>query len=69
MSKVIDMKTRTEITELPLTQSEGEAILNHLLAYEGKTDKEFEIIKNLMRIVENNSGVSIFQFMWKRSAK
>ena len=69
MSKVIDMKTRQEITELPLTQDEGKAILNHLMAFEGTSAAQFEIIKNLMRIAENNSGVDFFEYMWERSAK
>jgi hypothetical protein len=69
MNKVIDMKTREEITQLPLTEAEGTAILNHLIAFEGTSAAQFELIKNLMKIAENNSGVNFFEFMWARAAK
>lgn len=67
MSKVIDIKTRQEITQLPLTTEEGEKILNHLMHFEPKTDAEAEIMKNIMKMVENNSGVNFFDYMWNRA--
>lgn len=67
MAKVIDFYTRKEITEMPATVEQGEALIENLLKFEltsaRRGNGNQELIANLIGMVENNSGASRYTVM------
>jgi hypothetical protein len=68
MAKVICFYTREEITSLPSTTAEGEALIEHLLKFElSRSTNPFvgpvELIENIIGMIENNSGASRYEIM------
>lgn len=68
MGKVIDFYTRQEVTELPASKEEGEALIMALLEYEltrstNPFAPEVELISNVISMVENNTGASRYDVM------
>lgn len=69
MGKVIDFYTRKEVTDMPVTIAEGEAMIEHLLQYELELEHNnqlggpYQLIENLISMVECNSGASRYVVM------
>lgn len=62
MGKVIDMFTRSELTDRYYTKEQGEALIKHLLEYDSQFEdalySEYFLVDSLIRMIENNSGAS-----------
>ena len=74
MRKVINMFTREEMTELLISQEHGKNIIEHLMKYVNAEDvthynPEYGVIDSLIRIIENNSGVSKDEILLERFLK
>jgi hypothetical protein len=68
MGKVIDIWTRKEITEIPVSKEAGEFLILNLLQYElSRSTNPFapdiELISNLISMVENNTGARRYEVM------
>lgn len=67
MGKVIEMVTKKEITEMPATVEQGEALIETLLKFElanaRRGTSNQELISNVISMVENNSGARRFDVM------
>jgi hypothetical protein len=59
-AKVIDLFTRKEITESLYSPESASEIIGYLMKYESESnsDEDYKIIDNLLRMLENNSGVA-----------
>lgn len=69
MGKVICFYSGKEITELPVSKREGEALLENLLRFEMFHNPDMEwnslshLLRNMVLMIENNSGASRFDVM------
>lgn len=68
MGKVIDIFTKKEVTEMPATVQDGEAIIEVLLRLEVKQNNSpfsasAELMSNVITMVENNTGAQRFDVM------
>lgn len=69
MSKVICFYTRKEVTEMPATKEQGEAMIENLLKFElvqsrrGKANQE--LLANVISMIENNTGATRYEVMDK----
>lgn len=68
MGKVIDMVTRQEITEMPATKAQGEALIENVLKFEIISNMRHiptsqPLIDNLVTMIENNTGASRYEVM------
>ena len=74
MSKVINIVTRIEEIELPHDAQGGKDLLNHLMEYKALNRSsmsygEHYLMANIIRMVENNSGVNVCEMIQEMSAK
>lgn len=74
MKKVICMITRMPIESLPLDSDGGKDLLNFLMEYKALARSsmsvgEHYVMAQMIRMVENNSGLSLDEMLEKRSAK
>ena len=68
MAKVICFYTREEITALPHTKQDGDAMIENLLRLDMQRSKrqgvpDAGLIEALISIVENNTGASRYEVM------
>lgn len=68
MGKVINMWTGKEVTQMPVTVQDGEALIENLIrfdmSYQGETWLgTTEIVDQMITMVENNSGASRFDVL------
>lgn len=73
VAKVIDLFTRKEITKLPFDADNARDIMDYLMQYKNPrtgaqvSPAEFEIIDQLLLMLENNSG-TMRQEVFERGA-
>lgn len=71
MSKVINILTRIEKTELPFEKAAAEQVLKYLVDYKqnnrsGINDQEITLIAEVLKFIESNSGIDLLEIFEKR---
>lgn len=74
MSKVINIATRKPETEPPFNSDDAKAVLSYLMDYSADkrssmTYGEHIIMRELLKLIENNSVVNMMEIVNEKAAK
>lgn len=74
MAKVINIVTRQEETELPFSADSAKEVLTYLMEYKALNRTSMDIgehiiLRDVIKFIENASGVNVVQMIEERIAK